>query len=117
MKQNVTMEQISGPWDGIYIAAYTAELDGRFYGYVKLSVSKPSDVWTAQVMMKLTARASYREESEALEAVEKRALRVIANLRAAVGNAETRAAVEGGATVIQLRVKDASTRKVVEVGR
>jgi hypothetical protein len=77
----VTMEQISGPWDGIYIAAYTAELDGRFYGYVKLSVSKPADVWTAQVMMKLTARASYREESEALEAVEKRALRVIANLR------------------------------------
>lgn len=75
------MEQISGPWDGIYIAAYTAELDGRFYGYGKLSVSKPADVWSVQVMLKLTARASYTAESEALEAVEKRALRVIANLR------------------------------------
>jgi len=39
-------------------------------------------------------------------------------LHALVEDLETaRAAVEGGATVIQLRVKDASTRKVVEVGR
>ena len=39
-------------------------------------------------------------------------------LHALVQDLETaRAAVEGGATVIQLRVKNASTRKVVEVGR
>ena len=39
-------------------------------------------------------------------------------LHALVEDLETaRAAVEGGATVIQLRVKDASTRDLVEVGR
>ena len=39
-------------------------------------------------------------------------------LHALVEDLETaRAAVEGGATVIQLRVKDASTRELVEVGR
>ena len=39
-------------------------------------------------------------------------------LHALVEDLETaRVAVEGGATVIQLRVKDASTRELVEVGR
>ena len=39
-------------------------------------------------------------------------------LHALVEDLETaRAAVEGGATVIQLRVKDASTRELVEAGR
>ena len=39
-------------------------------------------------------------------------------LHALVGDVETaRAAVEGGATVIQLRVKDATTEELVELGR
>lgn len=75
------MEQITGPWEGMYIAAYTAELDGMFYGYAKLSTVCPEDVWTASAMMKVTTKNSYVEEARALEAVHDLAFRWIEELR------------------------------------
>ncbi len=69
------MEKISGPWEGVYIMAYTAELDGRFYGYAKLFTVCPEDVWTAVATLKVTARSSYAEEEAALRAVHELALR------------------------------------------
>lgn len=63
------------------MAAYTTALDGHFYGYAKLCTSRPSDMWNVHVMVKITAHSGYLIETEALEAVEKVALRVIAKLR------------------------------------
>lgn len=69
------MEKISGTWEGVYIVAYTAELDGRFYGYAKLFTVCPEDVWTAEAALKVTPRGSYAEEDAALRAVHDLALR------------------------------------------
>ena len=70
------MERITGPTAGIYVAAYTTELQGVFYGYAKLCLVRPEDVWSAHSDMKITSRA-YTDETLALEAVEARALRLI----------------------------------------
>lgn len=75
------LERVTGPWEGIYVAAYTTELDGHFYGYAKLCTSRPSDMWSVHVMLKITARRGYFFETDALEAVENLALRVIAKMR------------------------------------
>lgn len=75
------LERITGPWDGIYVAAYTTELDGYFYGYAKLCTSQPWDMWNVHVMLKITAHSGYFFETEALEAVENLASRVIAKMR------------------------------------
>jgi hypothetical protein len=73
---------ITGPWEGgIYIAAYTAELEGRFYGYAKLSTVCPEDVWTADATLKVTARSSYADEEAALRAVHDLALRWVAEVQ------------------------------------
>jgi len=76
------MEQITGPWEGIYIAAYTAELDGMFYGYAKLSTACPEDVWTTDALLKVTTRSGYVEEPTALSAVHALAFRWISEVRA-----------------------------------
>lgn len=75
------MERVTGPWDGIYVAAYTTELDGYFYGYAKLCTSQPWDMWNVHVMLKITAHSGYFFETEALEAVENLASRVIAKTK------------------------------------
>ena len=76
------MEQITGPWEGgIYIAAYTAELEGRFYGYAKLSAVCPEDVWTAEATLKVTTRSSYADEEAALRAVHDLALRWVSEFQ------------------------------------
>ncbi len=76
------MEQITGPWEGMYIAAYTIELDGMFYGYAKLSAACPEDVWTAEAVRKVTTEHSYVEEARALGAVHDLAFRWISEFRA-----------------------------------
>ena len=71
------MEKITGPWDGIYIAAYTAELGGMFYGYAKLSTVCPDEVWTAEALLKVTTEHSYVDAAQALAAAHDLALRWI----------------------------------------
>jgi hypothetical protein len=71
----------SEPSEGIYIAAYTAELNGLFYEYAKLSTVRPDDVWTAEAMLKVTARSGYAEEATALRAVHDRALRWVSEVQ------------------------------------
>jgi hypothetical protein len=80
--ENLQMERVTGPCEGVYIAAYTAELDGLFYGYAKLCASQPVDVWAVQAIWKLTAARGYVDEIDALQAVEALALRSITELRA-----------------------------------
>ena len=71
------MERLSGPWAGIYVAAYTTQLRGVFYGYAKLCEAQPSDVWSAKAVAKVASRG-FADENLALEAAERRAQRVIA---------------------------------------
>ena len=75
------MERITGPWDGVFVAAYTAELDGLFYGYAKLSTERPADVWSAQTILKIATLNGRAGEADALQAVEGKALRVISRLQ------------------------------------
>lgn len=70
------MERISGPWAGIFIAAYTTELAGVFYGYAKLCELRPADVWSAVPVVKVASRG-FADEQLALDSVERRARRVI----------------------------------------
>ncbi len=75
------MEKLTGPWEGMYIAAYTAELDGKFYGYAKVSAVCPDDVWTIDAVLKVTTKHSYVEEARALGAVHDLAFRWISEVR------------------------------------
>jgi hypothetical protein len=75
------LERVTGPSHGVYIAAYTTELDGLFHGYAKLCTARPADVWTAQAELKVTTRSGLCDEQSALAEVENLALRVIAELR------------------------------------
>jgi hypothetical protein len=73
------VERISGPWHGAFVGAYTTELHGLFYGYVKLFAEEPADLWVDQFVMKLGA-GGYVTESEALDAAEQRGIAALAEL-------------------------------------
>lgn len=74
-------ERVTGPWNGMFIAAYSAELGGRFYGYAKLCDVPPPDVWSAKALVKVTA-APRSGGAQAMRAAENKALRIITALRA-----------------------------------
>lgn len=74
-------ERITGPWNGIFIAAYTAQLDGQYYGYAKLCNVPPLDVWSAKALAKVAA-APRSGGAQAMRAAENRALQIINALRA-----------------------------------
>jgi hypothetical protein len=75
------MERVTGPWDGMFVAAYTAELDGLFYGYAKLCTDRPADVWSAKTILKVATLNGRAGEADALQAVEGKALKVISQLQ------------------------------------
>lgn len=35
-ERGLSLERISGPWQGLYVVSYTTEFDGLYYGYAKL---------------------------------------------------------------------------------
>jgi hypothetical protein len=72
-------ERTSGPWDGVYVAAYATALDGLFYGYAKLFANEPEDVWLQRPILKLGTRA-FEDASDALHDAERRAKRAAAEL-------------------------------------
>ena len=78
------MERITGPWGRLYVAAYTTELDGLFFGYAKLFAVQPSDVWDSGAIMKISTRSGHVGEAIALGAVEARALKVALEVRAQI---------------------------------
>lgn len=79
------LERITGPWHGVYVAAYTTELEGLFYGYAKLCRAKPPDVWAVQTVLKLSHRDSCTSETDALETIEARAVCAISELHSPAG--------------------------------
>lgn len=56
------LERISGPYAGFYVAAYAVECSGTFYGYAKICVIQPQDVWECMAFDKVTAPASTSPE-------------------------------------------------------
>ena len=62
------MERIVGPIHGFYLACYTLEDDGRFYGYAKICLNHVTDVWTARAERKMAAGPCV-SELDALNAV------------------------------------------------
>lgn len=63
------MERITGPHDGHYVAAYTVESQEGYYGYAKLCLAPPDDVWLADAFDKVAVGPLSSEEA-ALRAVE-----------------------------------------------
>lgn len=60
------LERISGPYAGFYVAAYAVECSGAFYGYAKICVVQPLDVWECIAFDKVTAPASTSPECAVL---------------------------------------------------
>lgn len=52
------LERVTGPYAGFYVAAYTVEWNGAFYGYAKICVGLPQDVWDCNAFDKVTAPPS-----------------------------------------------------------
>jgi hypothetical protein len=61
----LSLERISGPWQGLYVVAYTTAFEGLFYGYAKVCQSKPSDAWAVDALVKLST-AGFTDEVHAL---------------------------------------------------
>lgn len=65
----MSLERISGPWQGLYVASYTTEYEGLFFGYAKVCQGKPADAWTADTIVKLCA-GGFTDELHALIAAD-----------------------------------------------
>lgn len=50
----MSLERISGPWQGLYVVSYTTQFEGLFYGYAKVCLSQPTDPWTVDAIVKLS---------------------------------------------------------------
>jgi len=50
----LSIERVSGPWQGLYVVSYTTEFEGLFYGYTKLCSAKPPDAWRIDAIVKLS---------------------------------------------------------------
>lgn len=49
------IEQIVGPVHGYYLACYTLEHAGGFYGYAKICLDPVTDIWNTKAERKLSA--------------------------------------------------------------
>jgi len=75
-----SMERISGPYKGYFIAAYSVPADAGFVGYAKVSLEEPQSVWSVPDVQKLTSVTGCRTELDAVSAAEQKARVAIANL-------------------------------------
>ncbi|MBC5768319.1 hypothetical protein [Ramlibacter albus] len=76
------LERITGPYRGLYIAAYACPVGeaGQFHGFAKVCGAQPLSYWEAtQVVRKLSAPAWSATADEALAAAEEVAQMAIAN--------------------------------------
>jgi hypothetical protein len=72
-------ERVSGPCDGVYVAAYATALDGVFYEYAKLFAREPEDIWLQRPLLKLGTRG-FQNAADALHDAERRAKLAAADL-------------------------------------
>jgi hypothetical protein len=70
------MERISGPFGPYFIAAYAVLAEGCYFGYAKICVDEPRDVWTVPAIEKVAAPPQPQAHL-ALQAAEQAARRII----------------------------------------
>jgi hypothetical protein len=76
----VSRESVSGPWRELFIAAYTACLDGLFYGYGKIFLTRPEDAWMPGALAKIGTDHGYGDEDSAMRAIESRTHEVVEDM-------------------------------------
>lgn len=77
------MEQISGPFDGFYIATYASDAGGpgrNYLGYAKICRSKPDSYWDARCCAKVCGERIHATPQAAIMDAEGRARAQTANL-------------------------------------
>lgn len=74
------MEQITGPFNGYFIAAYTVESGNEYVGFAKVCISRPDSVHGINAQHKVRSHHLYPSEKQALESAEFRAQEVAAKL-------------------------------------
>lgn len=70
------MEQITGPFQGFYIASYACETGApgaHYLGYSKICRRKPESYWDAQCLVKLCGDELHATPQEAVLDAERRA--------------------------------------------
>jgi hypothetical protein len=75
------MERVTGPWHGLFVAAYTTQFKDAFYGYCKLYASAPEDPFSEGPVLKLGTRA-FSCEPDALQAAVRRGIGAAAEFAA-----------------------------------
>jgi hypothetical protein len=73
-------ERVSGPWHGVFLGAYATELEGTFYGYVKLFAEMPEDFWSSPVVMKLGA-GGHQCHAAAIDAAERKGMAAVEEMQ------------------------------------
>jgi hypothetical protein len=81
VSDGASLERVSGPWEGLYVACYTTLLDGRFNAYAKIYAARPADAWAPDPLLKV-GTAAFDEEAAALEAAELHARALVTRVRA-----------------------------------
>jgi hypothetical protein len=71
------MERVLGPWRDLFVAAYTADLDGGFYGYSKIFLERPDHPWMPGALAKIGTDRGYPDAESAMHAVERRSREVV----------------------------------------
>lgn len=73
---STSLERISGPHRGYYLASYTLPHDGGFIGYTKICQSRPRDIWGCKAIEKVGSLRPAPQEAalEISEALARRAI-------------------------------------------
>jgi hypothetical protein len=76
IRQGSTMERISGPFNGFYIATYAGESGGptpSFFAYAKICRGKPENYWDAHCCAKIPGEQLHPTAHAAISEAERRA--------------------------------------------
>lgn len=84
------LERVTGPYGGLYAAAYVVQSGGSFFGYAKICLGAPQDVWDCNAFDKVATPPSTSPEA-AMHFAEQRArdlVRALTGGRTALGLGE-----------------------------
>lgn len=73
----ITVERITGPHHGFYLASYACEAGAggdRYLGYAKICRRKPESYWDANCLVKICGDRLHADAALAVGEVEERAL-------------------------------------------
>jgi hypothetical protein len=61
----MSLESVSGPWEGLYVVAYTTASGSQFHGYSKICSARPDNPWEVDALVKMFT-GTFPDETEAL---------------------------------------------------